>query len=188
MSQVVLPDQLGHEYVFGRLPRVVRFGVALPFHQILQFTRAPRSSMTSDGLDFKLLFPLHEVRGQFRKVDPVLIGLLIRSQQGGVKHVMNGPGCGQLESIGDRRDSFHDREWAMTSGGQFVRLIRKGQVLGLQPDLISHAILIDGCFSGEAVQGGLRLFLLLKRRFLTEISRRVQGGWGRAIVQWGFVP
>ena len=144
--------------------------------------------MTSDGFDLEFFFPVHEVRGRLREVDPVLIGLLIGGQQGGVEHVMDGPGCRQLESISDRRDPFYDGEGAMTSGGELARLIWKGQVLGLQPDLVSHAILVDGRFPGEAVQCGLRLFLLLKRRFLTEVGRRVQGGWGRSIVQRGFVP
>ena len=86
---------------------------------------------------------------------------------------MDGPGCRQLELISDWRDPFCDGEGAMTSGGQFMRLIGEGQILGFEPDLISHAILIGGYFPGEAVQRCLRLFLLLKCRFLTEIGRRV---------------
>ena len=82
--------------------------------------------MTSDGFDLELLFTLHEVGGRSREVDPVLIGLLIGGQQGGVEHVMDGPGCRQLELISDRRDPFRDGEGAMTSRGELVRLIRKG--------------------------------------------------------------
>ena len=73
--------------------------------------------MTPDGLDLEFFFPVHEVRGRLRKVDPVLISLLIGGQQRGVEHVMNGPGCWQLKSISDRRDSFYDGEGAMTSRG-----------------------------------------------------------------------
>ena len=82
--------------------------------------------MTSDGFNLELLFTLHEIRGRPREVDPVLIGLLIGGQQGGVEYVVDGPGCRQLESISDRRDSFCDGEGTMTSGGEFVRLIWKG--------------------------------------------------------------
>ena len=74
---MILSDQFRREHMFDRLPRVVRFGVALPFHQVLQFARAPEPSMASDGFDFKLLLPMHEVGGRPCKVDPVLIGLLI---------------------------------------------------------------------------------------------------------------
>ena len=77
---MILPDQLGREHLFGWLPRVVRFGVALPFYQVLQFAGTPESAMTPDGFDFKLLFTLHEVGGRSRKVDPVLIGLSIGGQ------------------------------------------------------------------------------------------------------------
>ena len=86
--------------------------------------------MASNGFDFELFFSVHEIRGRLRKTDPVLIGLLIGGQQGGVEHVMDGPGRWELESIGDGRDPFRDGERAMTSRGQFVRLIGESQILG----------------------------------------------------------
>ena len=129
--------------------------------------------MASDGLDLELLLSVHQVWRGSRKADPVLIGFLIGGQQGGVKYVVDGPGCRELELIGDGGDSFRDGEGAMTSRGQLVRLIRKSQVLGFQPDPISHTILVKGDFPSEAVQCRFHLFLLLKRRFLTEIGRRV---------------
>ena len=82
--------------------------------------------MTSDGFNFELLFSVHEVGRRSCKIGPVLIGLLIGGQQGGVEHVMDGPGCRQLESVGDGGDSFGDGEGAMTSRGQLVRLIGEG--------------------------------------------------------------
>ena len=79
--------------------------------------------VTPDGLHLKLLLPLHEVWGRSGEVVPVLIGLLIGGEQRGVKYIMDGPGGWELESIGDRGDPFCDREGAMTSRGQLVRLI-----------------------------------------------------------------
>ena len=54
-----------------------------------------------NGLHFKLLFPVDEVRGWSRVVDPVLIGFSVRGQQTCVKYVMDGPGRGKSESISD---------------------------------------------------------------------------------------
>ena len=82
--------------------------------------------VVSDGLHFEFFFPLHEVWGRPGEVDPVLIGLLIGGEQRGVEYVMDSPGGWELELIGDRGDPFRDREGAMTSRGQFVRLIGQG--------------------------------------------------------------
>ena len=83
-------------------------------------------SMTSDGLHLELLFPLHEVRGRPGKVVPVLIGLSIGGEQRGVEYVMDGPGGWESESVGNRGDPLRDCKGAMTSRGQFVRLIGQG--------------------------------------------------------------
>jgi hypothetical protein len=81
----------GEDLVMG-FPCVVRFWVALPFDQILQSFDAPIVAVVSDGLHLVFFFSLHEVKRWFRKVDPVLIGLLIGVQKRGVEHVMDCPG------------------------------------------------------------------------------------------------
>jgi hypothetical protein len=99
-------------------PRVVGLGVALPLDQILESLLLPIVTVGTDGLHLVLLPPLHKVRGWSRKVDPVLIGLLVWGEERGMEDVMNGPGHGQVELVHDGRDLFRDCEGSMTFRGQ----------------------------------------------------------------------
>jgi hypothetical protein len=58
-------------------------------------------TMVLDGLDLELFFPVDYLWRGFRKVDPMLLSFMIRSQQTGVEYVMNGPCRGELELISD---------------------------------------------------------------------------------------
>src|SRR6266576_1384379 len=67
-----------------------------------------------------------------------------------MKHIMDGSG-----------HPFNNCKRAMMFGGQFACLIREGQVLCLQPDLVSFTELVFRYSSSPSVQGGLSLSLLL---------------------------
>ena len=56
----------------------------------------------NNGLDFVFFGVLDKVRRWPRVVVPVFYGFTIRGQEGRVEHVMNGPGCGELQLICDR--------------------------------------------------------------------------------------
>jgi len=79
-----------------------------------------------DGLDLIFFCPSNQLWRRAAVVGAVLHSFVIRSQQGGMEDVMNGPGWGEVELISHRRYSFGDVEGSMTFGGQFARLIREG--------------------------------------------------------------
>ena len=60
----------------------------------LSFTS--KVTVINDGLDFIFFGVFDKVRGWPRVVGPMLYGFAIRGQQGCVKDVMDGPGCGEL--------------------------------------------------------------------------------------------
>jgi hypothetical protein len=59
-------------------------------------------AMSADGFDLKFLFSVYDIWWWSREVDAVLGRLAIRSQQTRMKDVMDGPGRGEFQSIGDR--------------------------------------------------------------------------------------
>ena len=62
------------------------------------------SEMTviNDGLDLIFFGVFDKVRRWPRVVVPVFYGLAIRGQEGCVEHVMDGPGCGELQLVRNR--------------------------------------------------------------------------------------
>ena len=79
-----------------------------------------------DSFYFEFLFSRDQVRWWPRVIGPVLFRFAIWGQQTCVKYVMDGPGWGECEFISDWQDLLCNKKGAMTSGGQFERLIRKG--------------------------------------------------------------
>jgi hypothetical protein len=61
-----------------------------------------KEAMSADGLDLEFFFSIHDIWWWSREVDAILRRLTIRSQQTRMKDVMNGPGWGEFQSIGDR--------------------------------------------------------------------------------------
>ena len=117
-------DQFWGKDLFRWFPRIVRVGVPLPLDQVLKSPVPSMITVVRNGFHFEFLLPINKVRRRPRVIGPVLIGLLIRGQQTCVKYVMDGPGRGESESISDGGNLLRDKERAMTSGGQFERLIR----------------------------------------------------------------
>ena len=66
----------------------------------LSFTS--KMTVINDSFDFVFFGVLDKVRRWPRVVVPVFCGLAIRGQEGCVEHVMNGPGCGELQLVCDR--------------------------------------------------------------------------------------
>ena len=80
-------------YMVSCFPRVVCIGVALPLDKVLKLSFTSEVTVINDGLDFIFFGVFDKVRGWPRVVGPMLYGFAIRSQQGCVKDVMDGPGC-----------------------------------------------------------------------------------------------
>ena len=89
-------------YVISCFPCVVCIGVSSPFDEILKLSFTSKMTVINDGLDFIFFGVFDKVRGWPRVVGPVLYGFAIRSQEGCVEYVMDGPGCGKLQLICDR--------------------------------------------------------------------------------------
>ena len=83
-------------------PCVVCIGVAFPLDKILELSFTSKVTVINDSLDFVFFSVLDKVRRWPRVIGPVFYGLAIRGQQGCVKDVMYGPGCGELQLIRDR--------------------------------------------------------------------------------------
>ena len=92
MFHVIFSDQLWSEDLISRFPCVVRHGITLPFDQVLKSPFLTEVTVICNFFDFELFEVVHEVRGRSCKVVPMLRSLAIRSQQGGMEDVMNGPG------------------------------------------------------------------------------------------------
>jgi hypothetical protein len=58
--------------------------------------------MPQDGLDFILCLPFDHLWGRWIMIGSVFRSLAIRSQQGGVEDVMDGPGRGKAQLISNR--------------------------------------------------------------------------------------
>ena len=59
-----------------------------------------------DFFNFELLEVVHEVWGRSCEVVPVLWSFAIRGQQGGMEHVMNGPGRSKFQFVSHGGDSL----------------------------------------------------------------------------------
>ena len=76
----------------------------------------------------------------------------------------------------------------MTSGGQFERLIREGQILALEPDLFTLTKLGFWRPSGFLIECRYRLFSSLRRQLQAFLHLRDRGLLTPAIVQSWEVP
>jgi hypothetical protein len=83
-------------------PRVVCIGVSFPFDKVLELSFTSEVTVINDGLDLIFFGVFDKVRRWPRVVGPVFCSFAIRGQEGCVEDVMDGPGCGKLQSICDR--------------------------------------------------------------------------------------
>ena len=77
-------------------PRVVCIGVPFPLDKILELSFTSEVTVINDGFYFVFFGIFDKVRRWSRVVGPMFYGFAIRSQQGCVEDVMDGPGCGEL--------------------------------------------------------------------------------------------
>ena len=89
-------DERGCVYMVSCLPCVVCIGIALPLDKILKLSFTSEVTVINDGLDFVFFGVFDKVRWWPRVVGSVLCGLAIRSQEGRMENVMDGPGGGEL--------------------------------------------------------------------------------------------
>jgi hypothetical protein len=83
-------------YVVSCFPCVVCIGITLPFDEVLELSFTSGVTVINDGSDLVFFGVFDKVRRWPRVVVPVLYGFAIRSQEGCVEYVMNGPGRGEL--------------------------------------------------------------------------------------------
>jgi hypothetical protein len=95
-------DQCGHVYIVSCFPRVVCIGVTFPLDKILKLSFTSEVMVINDGLDFVLFDVFDKVRWWPHVVGSVLCGFAIRSQEGRMENVMDGPGYGELQLICNR--------------------------------------------------------------------------------------
>ena len=89
-------------YLVSCFPRVVCIGVSFPLDKILKLSFTSKVTVINDGLDFIFFGVFDKIRRWPRVIVPVFYGFTIRGQEGRVKYVMDGPGCGELQLICDR--------------------------------------------------------------------------------------
>ena len=71
----------------------------------------------------------------------------------------------------------------MTSGGQFERLIREGQILAFEPDLLVWAKLSFWYFPGDLVERHFRLLPSLHRQLHPLFHSRDRGFLAPSVIQ-----
>ena len=106
--------------VLDWLPRVVTVWVPLPFDEILESTHLTKEAVIDNGLDLILRVLIHEVRGRSGIVWPVRGSFSERSQQRGVKDVMDSPGWGEIELKRDGRNDSLDAKGTLSSRCELV--------------------------------------------------------------------
>ena len=89
-------------YMVSCFPRVVCIRIFLPFDEVLELSFTSEMAVINDGLDFVFFGVFDKVRRWPRVVDPVFRGFTIRGQERCMEDVMNGPGCRELQLIGNR--------------------------------------------------------------------------------------
>jgi hypothetical protein len=99
----VIPSyQVWSEHLVVWFPRIVSGGIPFPLDEVLEFAPSAEFAMPHDFLHFVFCLSTNQIWWWSLEIRTVNFGLMIRSQQGGVEDVMDGPGCWQLQSIGDR--------------------------------------------------------------------------------------
>ena len=81
------------------LPRVICIGVAFPLDEILKLSFTSEVTVINYGFYFVFFGVFDKVRRWPRVVGPMFFSFAIRGQEGCMKYVMNGPGCGELQLI-----------------------------------------------------------------------------------------
>jgi hypothetical protein len=89
-------DEHGRVYMVSCFPCVVCIGITFPLDKILKLSFTSEVTVINDGFDFVLFGVFDKVRWWPRVVGSVLHGLAIRSQEGRMENVMDGPGGGEL--------------------------------------------------------------------------------------------
>ena len=95
-------DQHGCVYMVDCFPCVVCIGIALPFDEILELSFTSKVTVIYDGLNLVFFGVFDKVRGWPHVVGPMFHSFTIRSQEGCVEDIMNGPGRWELQLVGDR--------------------------------------------------------------------------------------
>jgi hypothetical protein len=68
----------------------------------LQLAPLATEAVSHDGLDFVFCLALDHLWGRRIVIGSVLRSFVIRSQQGGMEDIMDGPGGGEIQLISDR--------------------------------------------------------------------------------------
>jgi hypothetical protein len=137
--------------MFDGLPGVVAFGIPFPLDQILELPSPAVTTMVSNRLDFVLFPIIDKVRWGSREVFSVLIRLFERREERGVEHGVYGPLRGQAQLVNDWGYYFGDFEGSMSPWGKFGGPVRQGEVLCVQPHLLT---LLPSRLSGVVALGG----------------------------------
>ena len=83
-------------------PCIICIGIAFPLDKILELSFTSEVTVIDNGFDFIFFGVFDKVRRWPRVVGPVFCSFAIRGQEGRVKDVMDGPGCGELQLIRHR--------------------------------------------------------------------------------------
>ncbi len=87
---IMLDDFRGMDLI-SWFPCVVTFRVSFPFYEILEPSGSSVLSVCNDSFHFVFFFSINEVRRWSGEVWTVCSCLVIRSQKGCVKYIMNSP-------------------------------------------------------------------------------------------------
>jgi hypothetical protein len=101
-SLVISANQCQGKHLIRWFPGVVGIWVPLPFDEVLQGLALPIQPVIDDGLYFILCFAFDQLRQWSDEVWAELGRFMISGKEGGMEYIMDGPGAGELELIGDR--------------------------------------------------------------------------------------
>lgn len=101
MSLVEFSEEFGCVEVFFIYPRVVRWRVTLPSDEVLLLFPSAERPFLEYLFNFPFWFAFYYLRGWFQEIGTMLFRLLIRREERSMEHVVNVPGWGEAEFVGD---------------------------------------------------------------------------------------
>ena len=123
---------LGISDVCRCFPRVVRFGIAFPFDQILQCLPSSEASGSDDCFDFEFFLSFDQVRGWFRVVETIDFVLLVGRESTSMENIVDAlPAVGQFQPKVDSSDGVCNFKWPKVFGSEFLRGVVSVDILSI---------------------------------------------------------
>jgi hypothetical protein len=123
-----LPYRFIRKYIPLIDPLVLRVGIALVFHKVLQFPSSAESPNVDDLFDFVFFFAVYQIGRRSLVIRTMCRGLLIPREKIRVEHRVNAPLRGKFKAIVDRGHHLNDLKRSMPLGRKLGSRLMRAQM------------------------------------------------------------